>query len=443
MDIIRQQQRQIEELSRKVDALQGQAQQATEKADAAAETVQKVEEEAPDLKVKWAPGPTFSSKDGSWSVHVLGRLLVDGGALGDDDDFYKDDNATELRSARLGIEGNFYKGWKYKFETDFANNEVDVKDAYIEYSGEFVEPAYVRVGQYKTPNSLEELTSRRFITFMERSAIVDAFELDYQIGLGSGVSGENWGVGAAACSARTQAIVQDNEGYALAARGHYAFFPDPEDSGETAARWSTWAPRRAIATSTTTPSTARSSIAQRPFFHFTGTRSVDTGTIEDAEGDVWVGPEFAWVNGPFSLQSEFANTFLQRKHGEDDANNLWGGYLSASYFLTGEHRNYDPKGACSTGSRSSDRCRTAAPGAGGGRARRLHRSEQRGRQRRRADQLYRRSQLVSEQLRPLHARWCRDAGLRRRQQPGRGRRQQQPDLRRRHPRPGRLVILRP
>ena len=135
MDIIRQQQRQIEELSRKVDALQGQARQATEKAtghgqpeatekaDTAAETVQKVEEEAPDIKVKWAPGPTFSSKDGSWSVHVLGRLLVDGGALGDDDDFYKNDNATELRSARLGLEGNFLQGWKFKFETDFGNNE--------------------------------------------------------------------------------------------------------------------------------------------------------------------------------------------------------------------------------------------------------------------------------------------------------------------------------
>jgi phosphate-selective porin OprO and OprP len=133
-------------------------------------------------------------------VHVLGRLMVDGGALGDDDDFYKNDNAAELRSARLGIEGNFYKGWKFKFETDFADSTVDVKDAYLEYSGEFVEPAYIRVGQYKTPNSLEELTSRRFITFMERAAIIDAFELDRQIGLGSGASGEigsgAWGVSA-------------------------------------------------------------------------------------------------------------------------------------------------------------------------------------------------------------------------------------------------------
>jgi phosphate-selective porin OprO/OprP len=336
MDIIRQQQRQIEELSQRVDELQGQTQQATEKADTAAETAQKVEEEAPDIKVKWGPGPTFSSKDDSWSVHVRGRLMVDGGALGDDDDVYEDDNGTELRAARLGIEGNFLKGWKYLLETDFADSTVDVKDAYIEYGGEFVEPAYVRVGQYKTPNSIEELTSRRFITFMERAAIIDAFEVDRQIGLGGGVSGDNWGVDAGLFG-QNASDVQDNEGYALAGRGHYAFLYGPEDSGN-AVHLGASARYRNFDNDTFD---SEVQYRQRPFFHFTGTRSVDTGTVEDAEGDVWVGPEFAWVNGPFSLQSEFANTFLQRKNGEDDANNLWGGYLGASYFLTGEHRNYD------------------------------------------------------------------------------------------------------
>jgi phosphate-selective porin OprO/OprP len=347
MDIIRQQQRQIEELSRRVDELQGQTQQATEKADSAAQTAQKVEEEAPDIKVKWAPGPTFLSKDGRWSVHVLGRLMVDGGALGDDDDFYKNDNAVELRAARLGIEGNFLQGWKYKFETDFANSEVDVKDAYIEYSGEYVEPAYVRVGQYKTPNSIEELTSRRFITFMERAAIIDAFELDRQIGLESGVSGEigrgAWGVDAGVFG-QNASDQEDNEGYAIAARGHYAFFPDPEDRGEDSSQLVHLGASARYRNFDNDTFDSEVQYRQRPFFHFTGTRSVDTGTVEDAEGDVWVGPEFAWVTGPFSLQSEFANTFLQRKNGEDDPNNLWGGYLSASYFLTGEHRNYDPEG---------------------------------------------------------------------------------------------------
>jgi phosphate-selective porin OprO/OprP len=342
MDIIRQQQRQIEELSRKVEALEGKAQQATEKADTAAETVQQVERESPDLEVKWGPGPTFSSKDGSWSVHVLGRLMVDGGALGDDDDFYKNDNAAEVRAARLGVEGNFLQGWKYKFETDFADSTVDIKDAYLEYSGEFVEPAYVRVGQYKTPNSLEEVTSRRFITFMERAAIVDAFELDYQIGLGGGASGENWGVdgGLFGQNASDQ---QDNEGYALAGRGHYALFPDPEDRGNNSSEVVHVGGSVRYRNFDNDTFDSQAQYRQRPFFHFTNTRSVDTGTIDDAEGDIWIGPEFAWVNGPFSLQSEFANTFLQRKHGEDDANNLWGGYLSASYFLTGEHRNYDPE----------------------------------------------------------------------------------------------------
>ena len=92
---------------------------------------------------------------------------------------------------------------------------------------------------------------------------------------------------------------------------------------------------------------------------------MDTGTVDDAEGDVWAGAEFAWVNGPFSLQSEVANTALQRKHGEDDANNLWGGYLSASYFLTGEHRELrsEERGR-SSGSRSNVLCRTAAPAPG-------------------------------------------------------------------------------
>jgi septal ring factor EnvC (AmiA/AmiB activator) len=84
MAIIRQQQRQIDELSRKVDALTRQTETATEKADeageqaaTAAQTAQKVEETAPDIQVKWAPSPTFSSNDGTWSAHVFGRLQVD------------------------------------------------------------------------------------------------------------------------------------------------------------------------------------------------------------------------------------------------------------------------------------------------------------------------------------------------------------------------------
>ena len=367
MDIIRQQQRQIEELSRRVDALQGQARQATEKANTATETANTATERANTATEKAtrprrrcrksrrkSPTSRSSGRPGrpSRARTAAGRCTCSAACWST-----AARSATTTTSTRTTTPPNSaprasasrptsIKGWKFKFETDFGNNEVDVKDAYIEYSGEFVEPAYVRVGQYKTPNSLEELTSRRFITFMERAAIVDAFELDYQIGLGSGVSGEigggAWGVDAGLFG-QNAGDVQNNEGYALAARGHYAFFPDPEDREENSSQVVHLGASARYRNFDNDTFNSEVQYRQRPFFHFTGTRSVDTGTVEDAEGDVWVGPEFAWVQGPFSLQSEFANTFLQRKHGEDDANNLWGGYLSASYFLTGEHRNYDPK----------------------------------------------------------------------------------------------------
>jgi len=349
MRIIREQQRQIEELSRKVDALAGQieaaaqgADAAVEQAPAAVETVQDVAEAAPDVEVEWAPGPTFASKDGSWSMHLRGRLFVDGGALGDEDDLYRNDNAVELRAARLGVEGSFLQGWDYRLEADFADSDVDVKDAYIQYDGEAIEPAWIRVGQFKTPNSLEELTSARFTTFMERAAITDAFALDRQIGLGGGLSGESWGVDAGLFG-QNAADANDDEGYALAGRGHYAFSLDPAERGEGGSQAIHVGASARYRNFDNDTFNSEVRYRQRPFFHFTGTRSVDTGTIADSEGDVWAGAEFAWVDGPFSLQSEVANTFLQRKNGQDDANNLWGGYLSASYFLTGEHRSYDPE----------------------------------------------------------------------------------------------------
>jgi phosphate-selective porin OprO and OprP len=198
------------------------------------------------------------------------------------------------------------------------------------------------VGQYKTPNSLDQLTSRRFITFMERAAIVDAFTLDRQIGLGSGVSGETWGVDAGLFGQNAD-DVNDNEGYALAGRAHYAFFPGAETPGKDKAEVIHLGASARYRNFDNDTFDSEVTYRQRPFFHFTGTRSVNTASVPDAEGDVWAGGEFAWVSGPFSLQSEVANTALQRKHGEDDANNLWGGYLGASYLLTGEHRNYNPE----------------------------------------------------------------------------------------------------
>ncbi len=69
---------------------------------------------------------------------------------------------------------------------------------------------------------------------------------------------------------------------------------------------------------------------------------MNTGFIENASNDVFLGGEFAWVNGPWSFQGEVANTWLQTTEGEG-ADNLWGGYGSLSYFITeDDSRRYQP-----------------------------------------------------------------------------------------------------
>ena len=70
---------------------------------------------------------------------------------------------------------------------------------------------------------------------------------------------------------------------------------------------------------------------------------VDTGEFF-LESDHLLGAEVAWVHGPFSLQGEYFHVFangLDGFHGSHADFNAF--YAQASYFLTGEHRKYDPE----------------------------------------------------------------------------------------------------
>ena len=63
----------------------------------------------------------------------------------------------------------------------------------------------------------------------------------------------------------------------------------------------------------------------------------DTESLSANEVDL-VGTEFSLVHGPFSVQSEYMHAFADTSMGD---RNFWGAYGQVSYFLTGEHRNYD------------------------------------------------------------------------------------------------------
>jgi len=144
-----------------------------------------------DLKVKWKGAPQLSSGDGKFKFKVRGRIMADYDSIDQDETVTgKDDiSGVELRRARIGVEGVIFYDWKYKAEVDFAGDEVSVKDMYLAYD---FGPGSILLGQFKVANSLEEMTSSRFITFMERASFVEAFIVERQIGAGIHAGGDHW-----------------------------------------------------------------------------------------------------------------------------------------------------------------------------------------------------------------------------------------------------------
>ncbi len=294
-----------------------------------------------DLKVKWKGAPELSSKDGKFKMKVRGRLNVDYNAIDQDEDItgIPDVNAFELRRARLGVEGTVWKDVDYKFEIDFANDTTAIKDAYFEYTGwgpEFK----IRVGNFKTFNSLEHIMSSNYIEFMERAAFIEAFQLDRQIGIGAlyqrehftltaGVFGphpfdeERWFQDVKTGAARATAAPINEEGHVL----HLG---------------ASWRSRGGATDFRAAPVPANDQFftyqARGADLHL-ASRFVVAPAIFDK--DTFYGLEAAYVWGPWSIQGEYGQlqgTINELFVGNDPT--YWGYYLEASWFLTGETRPY-------------------------------------------------------------------------------------------------------
>ena len=57
---------------------------------------------------------------------------------------------TEIRRARIGVEGTFGRNLGFMLEADFADNDVGVKDAFLVYSG--IDPLEFTLGQHCSQN---------------------------------------------------------------------------------------------------------------------------------------------------------------------------------------------------------------------------------------------------------------------------------------------------
>jgi phosphate-selective porin OprO/OprP len=127
--------------------------------------------------------PYIKSADGDHKIEFHGRVHFDMRAY-EEDARNLDSNRSNLganrndlvtnfrvRRARLGVDATFFKHLDFKVEGDFGEvgSTFILTDGYLELK--YWPEARLRGGQFKVPFSFEELTSSRFIDFVERSVV--------------------------------------------------------------------------------------------------------------------------------------------------------------------------------------------------------------------------------------------------------------------------------
>ena len=118
----------------------------------------------------------LTSSNGDNTINLTGRIhfdsrLFDTGLLSSSDrDSVSVGDNFEMRRVRIGVNGKVFKDINYEIVTNAVGSSPNLIDtAWMNYG--FNKDAQVRVGRFKQPFSLEELTSSNSIDFMERSYV--------------------------------------------------------------------------------------------------------------------------------------------------------------------------------------------------------------------------------------------------------------------------------
>ena len=277
-----------------------------------------------------------------WSQAVTnlkmgGRLYNDWTWMSAEDDLKKVTgnlvDGTEFRTARFFTSGTLYGNIDFKLQFDFAGSDPDFKDVYFGLKAKCPltgVPLYIKAGHFKEPFSLEQLTSNRYITFMERSITDSPFTPGRNTGLQiSGSHFENYLTFAAGVfsDADSYGNADTEGGYNITAR--VTGLPLCSDDGEKLLHLGL-------------SGSYRNPVGK-------GTVSYDGGpeahlapdlvdTTFAADNALHIVGEAAVVFGPLSLQTEVFSASVSSNVAKDPS--FIGYYAQVSYFITGEHRPY-------------------------------------------------------------------------------------------------------
>jgi phosphate-selective porin OprO/OprP len=307
--------------------------------------VNALQEQLNDIKAQltkatpsWKGMPQWEDKDSGWTFKPRGRIQYDVGFIENPDDLIPTRNlGFNTRVRRIG-------------------------DAIITYTPKN-KPWSITIGNHESMDGLEQITSSRFISFLERAQMNDAFTNTRRIGLSFGLqdTANIMRFNAGVFAAHSIDGSFDNDGWIGAARATYS----PQLAGGMIHLGANYQHRDFQSNNGGTPSTSQGAPSAnqlgryraRPFLQTTDVRFVDTGNFAAKSDDI-LGIELAGIFKSFHFAGEAQWTKVKAYEAGDIATGLngFGGtntvvvpsddpsffswYAELGYFLTGETRGY-------------------------------------------------------------------------------------------------------
>jgi len=290
------------------------------------------------FRVFWKTGLNMESGDGNFKIKFGGRLMYDMTFADSDSELGEPslgENFVGFRRARLYFSGSVYKNTIFKVQIDFSDGSVVLRDVYVGLK--HVGPGSLKIGNFKEPFSLNELTSSKYIAFTERAASVQAFAPSRHAGIGwSGNFTESKRVylaGGTFFNTNAQGRASGQGGWGFTVRiGGLAMENKDKDMLLWVGADLRWSDYRMS-------DRGVQEVRYRARPQSFGDRFINTGDIP-AESDIRYAFEVAFKFKSLHVQAEFFWVTPTLVAGAGDDPTFSGFYAQVGYFLTGESRPF-------------------------------------------------------------------------------------------------------
>jgi phosphate-selective porin OprO/OprP len=282
-------------------------------------------------------GLQVETADKKFKMKIGGRLHADATFHSGDNKIEASQatNGTEIRRARLYLKGVMWEDFKYMSEFDFADNNTTVKDLYLSYTG--LDWLDITVGNQKQPISMELQESSNDIMFTERSLVntITGPAFDRAIGVHFKSSGKNWSgqIGAYGESIGKNKVPGD-EGWGVASRATYA----PIMTKNQVVHLGAYGGFRETNDDSDLLNGGSDFDLKYETTHMSNFYLTRTEAISGAKNISIGGAEAAYMQGPFSIQGEYAYSWVERDGAPNVDFNAF--YVQTGWTLTGESRSY-------------------------------------------------------------------------------------------------------